>query len=80
MSLMKTGLARAVLATGVLLLSGAPLLAATPVAETTHKAQPPTAQKSAPVPPSAVTPTPAPGAPGPSTGPAVSARKGRGHF
>jgi|GEM_PF-6845106 len=73
MTLTKTGLARVVLATGILLLSGASM-AAPPA----RKDAGPAAEKSAPVAPAKVVPAPA--APGPSTGPAVATRKGRGHF
>jgi hypothetical protein len=83
MTLTKTGLARVVLATGILLLSGASMAAAP-----ARKDPPPAAEKSAPVAPAKVMPAPAAtaaGAPaqaasGPSKGPAVTARKGRGGF
>ncbi|HEX2658777.1 MAG TPA: hypothetical protein VHU40_10915 [Polyangia bacterium] len=73
MTVTKTSLQRVFLATGILLLSGGPLLAAEPAGKGEH----PAAEKNAPAAPAKATPAPAPG---PSTGPAVSARKGRGHF
>ena len=94
MTFTKTGLSRAFLflATGSLLLSAAPLMAAAP----THKGTPPAAAKSAPAAPAKVapapaapakvTPAPAPvrtaGQPASSAtqGPSVTARKGRGSF
>ena len=88
MTFTKTGLSRAFLflATGSLLLSAAPLMAATP----THKGEHRTAAKTAPAAPvkvapapaapAKVTPAPAPAVAGPASGPAISTRKGRGHF
>ena len=74
MTLKKIGFSRVFLATGLSLLSSAPLMAAAP----TPKGAPPAAEKSAPVASAKVAPAPAPVAP--AAGPTVSARKGRGHF
>jgi len=85
MTFTKTGLSRAFLflATGTLLLSAAPVMAAAP----RHKAAAhPTAGKNAPAAPAKVAPVPAPArtaglpASSPTSGPAVTARKGRGSF
>ena len=71
----KTGIARVILATGILLLSGAASWAAPK-----QKGEHPAAEKDAPVAPAKVTPAPAQPAPGPGKGPSVTARKGRGSF